>query len=64
MYTEVQYRFTEWERHSLQNKTLDQQRKKNQQGRDYFLLNKSAYIITTDIRGYILRYKKNNLLAT
>jgi hypothetical protein len=41
MYTEIQHKFTDLERHSLQNKSLDQQRKKTQQGRYYFLLNKN-----------------------
>lgn len=56
MFTEIQYKFTDWERHSLQNKSLDQQRKKAQQERYYFLLNEK--IIVTDINGYILRFKK------
>jgi hypothetical protein len=58
MYTEIQYKFADWERHSLQNESLDQQRKKTKQGRYYFLLSKNESIIITDINGYILIYKK------
>jgi hypothetical protein len=64
MYAEIQYKFTDWERHSLRNKSLDQQRKKTQQGRYYFLLNKNEKIIITDINGYVLRFKKKHLYAT